>query len=251
MNLNVNRNLIRIGFIILVSLTLILPVRSQDSGNQQATMLLHSYYDNLYGADERLITGPFYYGPTRGSILGDPYYVDDTWKDGSIQTTEAMFPNLRLKYDTYLNQIILMYSSTDNAIYQVGLRTGNIIKATIGEKNFIPLPVITDSINAPFAEVVSDGPVQYLVTRSKYIQISSNSGSSNYEYREILKQYLFYEGKLIPFASKRALYKKFPEIKSDLKKFIRENSLFLARKNIKERGILMNYCNILLSSGNE
>lgn len=241
----------RMSFIILLPLIIILPVRSQDNGNQQATTLLNTYFDNLYGADERLITGPFYYGPTRGSIVGDPYYTDDTWKGGSIQTTEALFTDLKLKYDIYLNQIILMYTSTDNAVYQVGLRTGNIIRATIGDKEFIPLPGITDSINAPFAELVSDGPLQYLVTRSKYIQISNGSGSSDYEYKEILKQYLFYEGSLLPFTSKRTLYRKFPGLKSDLKKFSRKNNLFLAKKNIEVRGKLMNYCNILLSDSNE
>lgn len=244
-------NLNKTGLIILVLLTLILPVRSQDNSNQQATTLLNTYFDNLYGADDRLITGPFYYGPTRGSILGNPFYDDDTWKDGLIQTTEALFTDLKLKYDIYLNQIILMYTSTDNAVYQVGLRTGNITKATIGEKVFIPLPGIVDSINAPFAELVSDGPLQYLVTRKKYIQISNGSGSSDYEYKEILKQYIFYEGSLIPFVSKRSLYRKFPDLKSDLKKFSRQHNLFLAKKNIEARAKLMDYCNILLSGSNE
>lgn len=233
--------------LLLASIALISPVTAQEIPDQKATLLVSQYFDNLFGADERLITGPFYYGPTRGSIQGHPYYYDDLWKDGSIETEDDLFTGLKLKYDNYLNKIILMYSSTDNAVYQVGLRPGNVVRATIGGNEFIPLPGYSDSTNTPVAEVISDGEVQYLVTRLKTLQITNGSGSSDYVYKENLNQYIFYNGTLTPFKGRNTLFRIFPELKEDLKRFIRMSNIYPTRKNITARGNLIDYCNTLLS----
>ncbi|MCA1756050.1 MAG: hypothetical protein LC649_01140 [Bacteroidales bacterium] len=242
---------LKIGVLsLLLLLTATNHVIPQENGNQKATLLVSQYFDNLFGADERLITGPFYYGPTRGSIQGHPYYIDDFWKDGTIETADDVFRGLKLKYDNYLNRIILMYTSTDNAVYQVGLRPGNIVRATIGGNEFIPLPVFADSINTPFAEVISDGEVQYLVTRLKTLQITSGSGSSDYVYKENFRQYLCHNGTLIPFKGKNSLFRLFPELKEDLKRFIRMTNIYPTRKNTQDRAKLIDYCNTLLA-GND
>jgi hypothetical protein len=236
--------------LILAVMVFNLPAASQEGANQKPSLLVSQYFDNLYGADERLITGPFYYGPTRGSIQGHPYYYDDLWKEGTIETKDDLFTGLQLKYDNYLNKIILMYTSTDNAVYQVGLRPGNIVRATIGGNEFIPLPGYTDSINTPVAELISDGEVQYLVTRLKTLQITNGSGSSDYVYKENLSQYIFYNGILTPFKGRNSLFRLFPELKEELKRFIRMSNIYPTRKNIAARGNLIDYCNTLLS-GND
>ena len=236
---------------LLFSFLVLSPAISQEQEDQSATELLLLYYDNIFGDDERLINGHFYYGPAKGSIQGHPYYFDESWKNGIIETADARFDGLQVKYDICLNRIILKYTSTDNAFYQIGLNSGNITRVKVANSEFIPLPGTNDSIDIPFSELISNGPVQYLVTRNKSLQITNSSGSTDYEYKEYVKQYLFYNDMLLSFRSKKMLYKTFPEIKNQLRRYVRRNNLYLIRNRIDDRGKLIDYCNALLSGNNE
>ncbi|MEA1887410.1 MAG: hypothetical protein U9N72_09385 [Bacteroidota bacterium] len=227
------------------------PVNAQEHQDISTTELLSLYFDNVYGSDERLISGRVYYGPARGSIQGHPYYFDESWKQGNIETEDKKFDGLQLKYDICLSQIILRHTSTDNAVYQIGLNSGNIISVKMANSEFIPLPGTGKFTDIPFAEVISKGPVQYLVTKEKSLEIRKGAGSSDYEYKEYMKQYLFNQGTLLQFRSKNTIYRRFPEIKRELKKYARQNNLFFIRRDIYARKKLIDYCNVLLTENNE
>ena len=245
--MNLKRNILFLVF----SLLVFIPILSQEKVNRSATELLWLYCDNIFGDDERLVTGQYYQGPTRGSITGHPYYLDESWKNGTIEIDDVIFDELQVKYDIYLNWLILKFTSTDNAVHQIGLNSGKINSLKMSDSEFIPLPGSRDSTGIPFAQLISDGPVQYLVTRAKSLEIANSVGSSDYEYKEYIKQYLYYDGQLQLFRSKNTLYKTFPTIKSQLKRFVRQNSLYLIRNRIYERKKLVDYCNSLVTGNDE
>ena len=238
-------------FFVIFSLILSYPVISQGKLDQSETELLALYFDNVFGGDERLISGHIYYGPLKGSIQGHPYYIDDSWKNGIIETPTARFDGLQVKYDITLNKVILKYTTTDYAVYEIGLNSGSITRIQIGNSEFIPLPGTDDATDIPFAEVISRGPLQYLISKKKSLEITGSTGSADYEYKEYMKQYLFHKGTLIPFRSKNTLYRTFPEIKKPLKRYVRQNSLYLIRNRINERKKLIDHCNTLLSGADE
>ncbi|MBN1388590.1 MAG: hypothetical protein JW965_09105 [Bacteroidales bacterium] len=235
----------------LSSFLLLSPASAQEQDDQSATELLSQYFDNVFGGDERLISGHIYYGPAQGSIRGHPYYFDDSWKNGVIETPTAKFNDLQVKFDITLNKVILKYTTTDYATYQIGLNSGSMIRIEIGSSEFIPLPGTGESTGIPFAEVISKGPVLYLITKEKSLEITGSAGSADYEYKEYMKQYLFHNGMLIPFRSKNTLYRTFPEIERTLKRYVRQNSLYLIKNRINERKKLIDHCNTLLSGTNE
>jgi hypothetical protein len=238
-------------FSLILSVMFMNPAVSQVQNSQSATDLLSGYFDNVYGDDQRLISGHLYKGPATGSISGHPYYSDDKWKDGMIETAEGTFPGLKLKYDININRVILEYISTDNAFRQVGLNPGKILSVNIGEKSFIPLPGMEQHADLLLAEVMSNGRVQYLVTRSKALYLSSLTGSADYEYRESVKQYLYYEEELIPFRNKRTLYKLFPDKKKLLRKYSNKYYLNTSGRRTSDRKMLVDYLNTLLAADNE
>ncbi len=245
--MNLKRNILSLVF----SLLVFIPIISQEEENKSATDLLWLYFDNVFGDDERLITGHYYHGPTLGPITGHPYYLDESWKIGTIEIDDVIFDGLQVKYDIYLNWLILNYTSTDNAVHQIGLNSGKINRIKMSNSEFIPLPGSRDSTGIPFAELISDGPVQYLVTKSKSLEIANNPGSSDYEYKEYIKQYLYYNGTLQSFRTKNTLYKTFPGMKSQLKRFARQNYLYFIRNRIDERKKLVDYCNSIVTGNNE
>ena len=238
-----------IFFILLNILVTQAPVSAQGSMEVSESRLLSEYFDNVYGADERLVSGPFYYGAIRGSIQGHPYYFDEDWKTGSVEIGDVRFDNLLLKYDISIDQFILKYITTNNASYQVGLRSGNITKIIVGLHTFVPLPESRDTISVPFAELLSDGKVQYMVTKSKYLVLTNGSGMTDYVYKENLRQYLYTNNQMVPFRGKKALFNLYPELKAQLKQYARKNGLVLGPSKLQDRAKWIDQCNYLLEAG--
>lgn len=238
-------------FFLILSVMLMNTAVAQVQESQSTTDLLSVYFDKVYGDDQRLISGHLYKGAASGSISGHPYYSDDEWKDGMIETADATFPGLKIKYDININRVIIEYISTDNAFRQVGLNPGKIISMSIGGKDFIPLPGTDHHDDLLLAERMSNGQVQYLVTKSKALYLSSLTGSADYEYRESVKQYLYYEDELIPFRNKRTLYKLFPDKKKLLRKYSNKNYLNTSGRRTGDRKMLVDYLNTLLSDDND
>lgn len=215
------------------------------------SQLLSSYYDVIYGPDERLVTGPFYYGAARGSIIGHPYYIDEDWKTGAVEIDDLRFEGLLLKYDISINQVILKFENSDKAVYQLGLRTGNITKVEIGLRAFVPLLTSKDSTEVFFAELMVNGDIKYLIERHKTLALTKGGAQAGYIYNENLSQYIHYNGQLIKFKGKRTLLKIFPELKPQIKQFIRQNGMPLSAKQLTERAKLVQYCNNLIMIENE
>ena len=116
----------------------------------------------------------------------------------------------------------------------------------MGESEFIPLPQVNDSAEVIFAERISQGPVDYLITRQKSVEVSGSSSFYDYVYKEYLKQYLSYRGELIQFRSRRTLYNLFPDHKKQIRDYARENGMVFIRRKINEKKKLVDYCNSLL-----
>ena len=223
-------------------------LHAQTTQESSATKVLAEYLDEVYGADERLITGPFYYGAKRGSILGHPYFSDEEWKNGTIMIGETLFENLSLNYDILLNKVIVRFMTLTYTDYQVAVRCSNIKKMSIGGDTFVPLPQVADSALMPLARLLSDGEVQYLITKKKYLSPSNGTGMKDYSYRENSRQYLYYNSELISFRTRGSLLALFPELKSELKQYARDKKLKPGAKHYEDRAIWVDHCNYLLKS---
>lgn len=223
-------------------------LHAQTATEASATAVLAEYFDEVYGTDERLISGPFYYGAKRGSIMGHPYFIEEEWKRGTITIGETLFEELSLNYDVLLNRVIIRFMTLTYTDYQVAVRCANIKKMTIEEQVFIPLPQFADTALMPLARLMSDGEVQYLVTKRKYLSPSNGSGMKDYSYKQNSRQYLYYNNELISFRTRGSLLAIFPDLKGELRQYARDKKLKLGSKQHDDRAIWVDHCNHLLNS---
>lgn len=229
-------------FLFLLSGTTIL---AQQTSQPVSSLYIKNQLDKIYGLDQRLISGKSYPGEVKGSIAGSPYWVDSEWKLGSVDINGVRFTNLLLKFDIVEDILVLNTSNLNKQTIQVCLNMNSISEFYLGEKKFIKFPVKDDSTKELFCQVCAEGKLSYLVTKSKTLAITSESATS-YKYNEQINNYLLYEGRLIKFKGKRTIYKLFPELKQDIRKFSYQNALTMPRKNIVNRAILVEYCNQLI-----
>jgi hypothetical protein len=222
------------------------PLSAQLNGGSVESRIVAEYFDDIFGADERLITGSMYKGAMKGSIQGHPYYSDEEWKPGSVEVSGKLFTGLLLNYDIHTNEIVMTHVTTNYSSFQLSLRSHNISKITIGNRTFIPTHAAGDSSAVKYAELLADGKIQYVIIRSKNLMLTNGSGNTDYVYREERQQYIKKGDQLVPFRSRNTLLKLYPEYQTGLKQYARNNRLHLGPKQYIHRALWVTYCNDLL-----
>jgi hypothetical protein len=240
-----NVNLRSLTLLFLVPLTIPWHTNAQTVSTE--TGMIKAYLYQLFGTDESLVTGTLYIGPARGSIEGSPFFIDSRWKTGSVRVENRVFDDVSLRYDVEINQFILSCATATLNNVQIGLRSTAIERITMEDRVFIPMPLSTDSTIITYAELLSEGKINYLVTRKKYLVLTNGSGMTDYIYREIIKQYLWYNNELVNFRRKSDLLDLLPGLKSEINQHTRQNRLKYKRKNLTDRALIIDYCNSILN----
>lgn len=226
---------------------LILPFKGLSQGTDyRFSEPVAGFLDPVFGVDQRLVSGSFYYGPRQGSITGNVYFIDEAWKEGSVTIGNLTFNNLNLKYDIERNKIVLKFNDINNAVLQISLNQENIDNFVMNGRLFVPFPGTNQNDTVKFCEVIASGEINYLILKTKILMLS-NGGQTDYTYREYIKQLLQINGQLIPFKTRRSFFNLYPEHKQEMRKYIRSQGLCLSRNRINDRGAMVTYCNQLIS----
>ncbi|MDX9772048.1 MAG: hypothetical protein RBT02_01355 [Bacteroidales bacterium] len=205
------------------------------------------HLDPVYGVDQRLVSGPVYNRTLPGSVLGNPYFIDEGWKAGSVKFKDLTFENLNLKYDIEVNRIVLLFTNANSSKMQIALDNKAIVSLIIDGRQLVPFPGhgVTDTIR--FCEEIVGGELSYLVLRSKILGLQSGMGNRGYYYKEYMTQWLHNDSLLVPFRSKRYIYKLYPEHKQEMKQFMRSAKIYPYPWRMDDRAALIRFCNTLLT----
>ena len=235
---------------IFILVLLILPgtllLFSQESGTPVSSYELREELNRIYGADQELVSGTIYHKAPYGSVSGHPFCLSDEWKEGRVELDGKLYGNLLLKYDIVNNELVLNTLNLNNTSLQISLKTANISSFSLGDRQFISFPGSENEEKPVFCELVSSGPVNYLLLRKKEMRINS-SAATDFEYKEYYNNYLVKNGELTRFRGRGSLFKLFPEYRKELRKYIFQQALILGRKNTDDRAMLIDYCNKIIS----
>ncbi len=239
----------RLTLVLLITM-LILPFKVLSQGTiYRLSEPVFGLLDPVYGVDQRLISGSIYYGPWRGSITGYAYYIDEAWKKGSVTTGKLTYNNLDLKYDIEKNKIILKFTNINGSVSQISLRKQNIDNFVMDGRLFVPYPGTHKYGAEKFCELIASGEINYLILKTKAFTLS-NGGSTDYIYKEYIKQFLQINNQLIPFKTRRNIYNLYPEHKQELRRYLRSQRLEPIKNRIDDRKAMVKYCNQLISGQN-
>lgn len=208
---------------------------------------MYNTFDAIYGIDNRLVSGEFYYGTKKGSIKGHPFLDDNSWEEGMVQLEGLRFENLLLKYDIETDKIILKYISGDNKESQIALAKKRVDYFRINNRIFTRVPGTGLKEEGHFYELLSDGKLSFLLMHTKTLVPTNGTGMTNYKYSQKSKQYFLLNNELIPFRSVASIYKFFPSYKKEMKEYIKSSGLKSGSKNIGDRIKIVNYFNQLIS----
>ncbi len=231
-------------FLFIINQTFVL---AQYTDQPVSSLEVKEELDEIYGLDQTLCSGILYTSRVTGSVSGNPYWIDSEWKKGSVVIQNILFEDLLLKYDIESNDLVINTINLNNQPVKICLNKKLISEFTLDNHKFIKFPGKEINDNNYFCEALSEGKISLLQIKDKVLAVSNSSNSSDFTYKEYIKEYLLIDRQLIRFKGKRTLYKLFPEHKQNLKEFIFQNSLTPGRKNIQDRTKLVDYCNSLIT----
>jgi hypothetical protein len=236
--------------LVLLAIILILPFKGFcQEINSRLSKPVAGFLDPVYGVDQRLISGSFYYGPRRGSISGTAFFIDESWKKGSVTIGKLSYHDLDLKYDIEKNKIVLKFANIQGSVVHISLKKDNINNFVMNGRLFVPFPGTNKFDTAKFCEVIVSGEINYIILKTKFLTLLTG-GVSDYEYKEYIRQFLYINNQLIPFKTRRVIYNLYPEYKQELKRYLRSQGLDPMKNRIRDREAMVKYCNQLISDQN-
>ena len=236
--------------LVLLAIILILPFKGLcQETNSRLSKPVTGFLDPVYGVDQRLISGSFYYGPLRGSISGSAFFIDESWKKGSVTIGKLSYHDLDLKYDIEKNKIVMKFTNIKGSVAQISLNKENINNFVMNDRLFVPYPGTSKFDTAKFCEVIASGEINYLILKTKTLTLSKG-GNTDYAYKEYTRQFLQINNQLIPFKTRSVIYNLYPEHKQELKRYLRSQGLDPMKNRIRDREAMVKYCNQLISDQN-
>ena len=119
---------------------------------------------------DNLIQGRVY-SPVYSQIKGSQY-LNKVWQRGHVNLLGLTYKNLPLWYDIFLDEIILLYETT-NSLDLIRLNKQNIDFFTLENRQFINLdysPYKDLDLKSGYYEVIFEGKVSFLIKRNLSIQ---------------------------------------------------------------------------------
>lgn len=191
------------------------PLISQDS-----VMVL----DQVYGLDQTLCNGKIYnYKPPPG-VRGHQYFLSPAYSTGSVTLKGKCFQGISLNYDLFNQQLLLLYTDEKGAMNIIEVSKAWLESFRLGNMNFEFL----DLEQAPrFFQTLGEGPVRILYYWRKTLDVEGSIGSYYLTFSHVIRDtYVFKDGQLKPFSTKRTLIRLFdPGHRSEIKSYLRKNKI--------------------------
>lgn len=177
-------------------------------------------YNEAIGGNSHVYNGPEYVSPVQQKkVIGDPYYFDYDWQEGSVHFSDHLYENVSLRYDLLKDNLLLEFSQGYESIELI---TNRIKYFVIHDHTFVRLSPSAgqSTMEEGFYDLVYDGQSKVVVKRYKVIKEITDQGIMTVEYIEKRKLFLQQGERFIPIRVKRDALNAFAANKTELRKFL-------------------------------
>lgn len=190
-------------------------------------------------ADSVWLTQLIYSGnewrPRVTPVTGHEFFLSGDYLDGSVTVAGFTFNNLRLKYDIFSDEIILLWKDIHSILlnsntvesFTVGIYSGAGRNPDFIGRRFINLNDRYQEITG-FAEVIYKGTSMVVAKHSKTVAIHT-SMSSYAQYRENTRLWFITGNGVGMIRSRASFLRMFGEYEDEVKRFVRQNHIEISR----------------------
>ena len=219
-------------------------VHHASSQNNSNAGKLIQQLDAEYGIDQQLYRGIKYF-PNLNSIHGHAYLFESNFISSQIKFHQKIYKPVLLKYDIYLDQLVLKSPTQNGTGMQIVINQDQINAFWLGNKYFIKNEF--PEISSRFIQQISDDKIACFAVYSKDYKLMKAGVSEGFGFTDTdTKFYIKQNGTINQFKTKRALLKQLPTSHiADVKQFISKNKYRIGNMSDVQCIQLFNHINEL------
>lgn len=175
-----------------------------------------------------------------------PYYKSNEYAQGAIYYKGKYYPNQRIRLDLYKNQLIVLTPKTNLGKI---VNAADVDKFVLGESTFINyFPSETEKpLKQGYYHLIMEGTLFKVLGKTQKIPVE-NSGKSTYIFNSKQNYYLLYNGGVYTIRNASILTKLFPQLKKQLKAYVKDNGLNFKTAPEESLYQIVNYCEEIVVS---
>ncbi|NSW94039.1 MAG: hypothetical protein HPY62_04930 [Bacteroidales bacterium] len=180
-------------------------------------------------------------------VRGNQFLFTNDFIKGSVTIEGKRFPDLRLKYDIYNDQVLAI--NEKNIMIQLNREMVDSFSLDYNSRMYRFGKVENDSTESPrgFVNVLCDGPVSLVVKYRKEILLHAVENTYDL-FSQIQKVYVRKEGVYHPVTFRRDLFKVFGDSKKEVKNYLRSKKIRISVKDPDTIVPVIQYYNNLISA---
>ncbi|MEN8248978.1 MAG: hypothetical protein ABFS32_08600 [Bacteroidota bacterium] len=181
---------------------------------------LSRYIQIKYGLDQELVSG-FQYYVRFPQYKGDPFFPEDAFFEGTVSLRGLLYDNVRLKYNSFSQSLILEYTDLRDGYNLLRLNNSHIDSFRLGTHRFQKLSLFSEE--PVFYQVFSSVQVTCYIHWKKDIQSINNSIQYTHVYtRPLGTYYLNYGDRIHDFTNRKSFMAIFTgSMQAEIKKYFK------------------------------
>lgn len=210
---------------------------------------LYNLCESKYPVNDEFINGCIYPLPNN-KILGDPYFKSVDWQSGSLYINGRHYPNIMLKYDLIIDELIIKTRVQENIERLISLNKSQIDSFYIGTSLFVNSQNIfqNENVNTYYEKVFSGSLEVYKHYQKTFIDMFSNSSPDGKFSSQKSNTYLFDYNKLTNINSTKSFLACFEKTDQDrIKKFLKSNNINYKKISDLQISALLEFCTTTIS----
>lgn len=204
--------------------------------------------EQTYGINQELICGELYENLYQGAY-GTPFLIKEEFTNGSVVYKGIKYNDLQLMYDIYEHKLLLEYKFERSHI-RVYLTNSFLTEFEIYNKEFKKLDLFDE--DPKFYQVMEAGKnlTYYCYWLKSRTESNHLYPRISYEFsKDKRKRYLYINGDFSSFRGKNSFIAAFPKIiRKPIKKYLKQNQIYIAECSDTAMQQLLEYCNSLLNT---
>ncbi len=232
----------------IILLTLISTPSFSQHEDTTSEYLIREKAEKTYGLDDRLVSGLFY-KHKHPEANNHPYFLSESWKEGSVFINTLEYKNLLLNYNLVTEEIILYQKFKTNNV-QILLNNKIIDSLRLHTYLFINALHMPVKCEKGFYEVIYRGNFNAYKKHSKVFHNDRDAMSPKGTYSKNKEQLytLFKNGSFIRIKNKGTLLKQFGSRKKAIKQYLRQNNINFKKINREQLINLLQFCDERISN---
>jgi len=205
--------------------------------------MFSALHDSIFDYRKDLVNGKVYY--TAGNKFVHPFYGDNSWKPATIYSTVAEYKADLVKYDIYLDYLVMLYNK-DSLSYPICLNREFVKEFMIYGHRFKYLDDFEGSVDKlvkGYYEVEDYAKSRLLIRHMKTKDFDNSSLSETYSDR--VYYFVNMNGKYLRLVGRKSLVKILNDHSKEIKVYMKNNNLRFSRNNYEQAGKVLKFYDTL------